>query len=111
MQCYIAQICHVRLKTSASRQITKDAYDEVTRWLGQWNPRTSFEAVVASSYTEAVKVLSEERLVPAWLQRYGVHRRHFEFEISGQEVKNGRFWMPSSLVICKHHDFSPEEPK
>lgn len=107
---HIAQIVKVSLTGKAVDELSYGAYTATQEWLNQWTPRGSMKAVVGKDRDECLAMLREDlnkSLVSSWLKSKGVLPKHFKFQISDQEVKEGRFWMPSG-VVCGT-DFYVEE--
>lgn len=103
----IMQIITFRLHPDVANTLNHAAFTEATTWLKQWTPRANIKAVVSGSRKESLSVLRKDlstSLVPWFLDIKGVKPEHFQFEVSEQEVDDGRFWMPSSLVWCHWHD-------
>ena len=103
----IMQIATIRMHPDAGRVLTHEAFTEVGEWLKQWTPRANYMAVVSGSPEESLGILRKDlsaTLVPKFLDILGVRPEHFQFEVSDQDVDDGRFWMPSSVIWCHWHD-------
>ena len=96
----IMQIHKVRLKRGAANDLSSSDYDNARAWLGRINWQAAIEAVVAEVEAECEAMLKEElyRLIHRAFLGELVKPAHFEFEVTRQEVRNGRFWMPSHIV-------------
>lgn len=98
----VMQVKEVRLKETAVDTLSHKAYQSAVEWLSFIRWQSALEAVIAGSERECEVVLKEDlaRLISRAVMGGTVKPEHFEFEVSSQEVKGGRFWMPSSLVWC-----------
>ena len=98
----VMQVKVVRLKKTAGDTLSHKAYQSAVEWLERVNWQSALEAVIAGSERECEGILKEDlaRLIPRAFMGEAVKPEHFEFEVSSQEVKNGRFWMPSCIVRC-----------
>jgi hypothetical protein len=103
----IMQIVNIQLTEKAKQQLSHASYVQASEWLTQWTPRGNFKAVVSESRAESLAMLTkdlQENLAPSWMrEERGVQPHHFEFEVSEQDVEDGRFWMPSIVVWCQWH--------
>lgn len=104
---HIMQIKHVRLHPKAENEITKKQYNSIESWLKQWNPQAAIEAVIGENEAECLKVLRND-LDNLIRYRYTSDSMShlFQFQVSDQVVKGGRFWMPSSLIWGQWHDLA-----
>ena len=98
----IMQIHKVRLKKSAANVLSSRDYDNVSAWLERINWQTAVEAVVAKVEAECEAMLKEDlsRLINWAFLGESVKPEHFEFEVTRQEVRDGRCWMPSHIGWC-----------
>ena len=98
----VMQIHKVRLKRSAANDLSSRDYDNVRAWLECANWQTATEAVISTLIEECTDMLREDLTQLIHLAFHGgsVKPEHLEFEVTCQEVRNGRFWMPSHIVWC-----------
>ena len=98
----VMQIHKVRLKKSAANDLSSRDYDNTRAWLERINWQTTTEAVIGITPDDCEAMLREDLtiLISRAFLGEGVGPEHFEFEVTRQEVSNGRFWMPSHIVWC-----------
>ena len=98
----IMQIHKVRLKKSAANALSSRDYDNTRTWLERINWQTTTEAVIGITPDDCADMLKEDlsRLINWAFLGESVDPWHFEFEVTRQEVRNGRFWMPSHIAWC-----------
>ena len=98
----IMQIHKVRLKRSAANDLSSSDYDNARAWLERIKWQTATEAVISTLIEECADMLREDlsRLIHRAFLGELVKPEHFEFEVTRQEVRNERFWMPSHIVWC-----------
>ena len=98
----VMQIHKVRLKKSAANDLSSRDYDNARAWLERINWQTTTEAVIGITHDDCEAMLREALtiLISRAFLGESVKPEHFEFEVTRQEVRNGRFWMPSHIVWC-----------
>ncbi len=98
----VMQVKGVRLKKTAGDTLSHKAYQSAVGWLERVNWQSALEAVIAGSERECEEMLKEDlaKIISYAFMGETVKPEHFEFEVSSQEVNNGRFWMPSCTVWC-----------
>ncbi len=98
----VMQIHKVRLKKSAANDLSSRDYDNARAWLERINWQTATGAVISTLIEECADMLREDltQLIHRAFLGESVKPEHFEFEVTRQEVSNGRFWMPSHIVWC-----------
>ena len=98
----VMQVKGVRLKKTAGDTLSHRAHQRAVEWLSLIRWQSALEAVIAGSERECEERLKEDlaRLISRAFKSETAKPEHFEFEVFSQEVKNGRFWIPSCIVRC-----------
>ena len=98
----VMQIHKVRLKQSAANDLSIRDYNNAKALLERINWQIATEAVISTFIEECVDMLRDDltQLIHRAFLVESVKPEHFEFEVTSQEVRNGRFWMPSHIVRC-----------
>lgn len=103
------QIVMVSLVEGADRVLSAYDYGRVKEYWdtaqAQASWRTVLQAVVRDHEEEALEVLADDlaqRVKLVWGTE-GIKPEHFQFRVSAQGAKDGRFWMQFSDVRTKWH--------
>lgn len=103
---HVMQITRVRLHPSAEDKMTASTHKRATAWLTQWTAERNYQAVIAPSEKECLTILKNDLCTNLRPSQHWPDAKleHFQFTVSSQDARNGRFWMPSSTGSGTWHD-------
>lgn len=108
---HFMQIKAVRLRGMAGDVLSANTHHRVmqgligARWEGQ------YKAAVGKDRQHCLDMLREDIFysLPVPLAHLGVKPSHFEFQVTEDEIKEGRFWPPTGIRNEWHLAQVPEE--
>jgi len=105
----VMQVTAFQLTKASTARLSHASYIEVVEWLKHWTAKANYKALITSSDEEGIaryQGIFQAQLVPSWFIGR-VRPEDFEFMVSSQDVKDGQFWITSSVVWATWHPVKP----